>query len=286
MRCNLLIKASVVGLIVIAGSVIGLGQGVGKPSKADAKVSAKHRAAQTPRNLLKITESVQDTTELNGDGPFGGTDAGGVGGRRPRGVAFQQAKPIKWQKPEGAPPAWLTAAKNSTDAVERMRSTLSEPTSVEILGVATLEDALVEIVDTNIIQINAAKLEESGYEPEQSISLAMEGSRREMLRRLLEPRNLAYIVHESCIEITSAEDAEARPTIRCYDLSFVQPDCGHVEELLECIQDSIYPDSWKDRGGGVFTLHVIGSVLVAKMIEPAHHRIEALLYKLSQSNPK
>lgn len=188
-------------------------------------------------------------------------------------------------KPQtGVVPA--TSARTASDAAEQLRAKLGESIEVEIDD-DPLWRAVYAICNPKMIEfdLNKAKISEAGIQVDAPLALKGKGSLRELFRRLLEPHGLAYIVHDSFIEITTKQDAENRPTTRWYDITFLTK-TGPAFDLLsltETIETTVYPDAWVTVGG-VSSLKIVGSLLVAKATDPAHEQIEKLLDKLAQTH--
>ncbi len=209
---------------------------------------------------------------FGGGGGFGGFDAGG-------GIEASNEL-VTWQKPSGPEPDWLIAGKKSSEAEEELRTKLFDVRKVSFSSV-NLREALSTLFQTSKIQfdINEEKVSAKGT-PSKDMSLSMEseGRIRELLRRLLQSNGLEYIVHESCLEITSSEHAASAPSLRYYDLSYVLPSNENGVELIQSIQSSIL------EGGQLGSLAMVGSMLIASTTERSHHQIEGLLYNLSRAS--
>jgi hypothetical protein len=110
---------------------------------------------------------------------------------------------------------------------------------------------------------------------------------REFLRRTFKnfdnEGGLAYTVHESSIEITSKEAADADPAIRYYDLAYVLPNDTHLSSVIQAIEQTISPDSWTS-GGGTNTISPVGSMLIISCDEPSHQKIEVMLSRIAAMN--
>jgi len=207
-----------------------------------------------------------------GTGRFLGAVGSYVGGMAAREL-------VTWQKPVGPEPDWLIAGRKSSEAEEELRTKLFDVCKVSFSSV-NLREALSVLFQNSKIQfdINEGMISAMGTSKEMSLSMEAEGRIRELLRRLLQSNGLEYIVHESCIEITSSEHAASAPSLRYYDLSFVFPSNKNELELIGSIQNSIL------QGGGLGSISRVGPMLVASTTERSHHQIEVLLFNLSRSN--
>ena len=136
------------------------------------------------------------------------------------------------------------------------------------------------------ILLNTAELEACGIDMDTPVTIEGEMSVREFLRRLfdmLPDQPCAYTVRENSIEITSAEDADADPAIRYYDLAFVLPNDSHLDSVLNAIQSSIDPDSWL-QSGGTNSISIVGSMLIISCPEILHQKIEIMLARIAAMN--
>ena len=130
------------------------------------------------------------------------------------------------------------------------------------------------------MDVNSVELAEEGLTLDSiKVSIRGIGPAREILRRALEPLQLAYIVHETTIEITSQRAAADNPVFIFYDLGFVQEDSSKIPAIVHTIEESIEPDSWLVNGGNS-SVSIIGQQLVVSATEKAHTGIEKLLFRL------
>jgi len=164
---------------------------------------------------------------------------------------------------------------------ERLRVFLKKTIQMDFTG-QTVKQSLTHLFDSLDIEyeINARTLRSVESKLDTDCSLVASGAAREILRRLIEPLGMAYIVHESNIEITSVEDSRLRPTIRHYDLAFVLTDNRAAQSLMDTIVQTIDPALWTTNGGEC-SLTRVNSVLVVSAPESVHQRIEVFLYQLS-----
>ena len=224
-------------------------------------------------------------------GMGGGGLMGGMGGEIPgddarsRMLLELEKNPVQWNRPEGDAPFWLQNGKAQAEALEMMREKLSEPREVSFEE-APLEDVVKKLNEDADVQfeLNLAALTDVNADPAKPVTINYSGPRREILRRILEPLALAFIVRESSIEITSKNAAEGNLALRVYDLGFVQSDSKKIVALVNAIEQSIEPDDWIYQGGNG-TISVIGQMLVVSATEKAHSGIEMLLYRLAPANP-
>jgi hypothetical protein len=196
----------------------------------------------------------------------GGGMMGSMGGMSPT---------ITWVKPEGEKPDWLTRGENAIRAREKMRRKLDEE------GEFQFDNQPLSAVVTSIsdqygfeIHLDEKGLEEVTVAREDPITIKTKGSLRNVLRRILDPLNLDYVVHEDYLEITAKTIASY--AVRAYNLTHVASNSLEGVEIVNTIKKMVQPDQWQEAGG-IGVCHLIGSVLLVKADEGMHEDIERLL---------
>ncbi len=192
-----------------------------------------------------------------------------------------------WQQPdtnEGNQPVWLTGGEESMQAMEKNRAVLSQKVEFDFSGVplANVAEWLTEQSGVQF-EVNLSEIELLGVDPEQPVSVKGHASVKELLRRMLGPLELSYLVTESTIEITSKDAAEADPAIRFYDLAYVLPNASNAEALVNAIQQSADPDSWL-AAGGTSSISIVGSTMIVAAPQSTHQKIEVILLNLTKMN--
>lgn len=228
-----------------------------------------------------------------GGGGFGGGGMGGFGGGGFAGGMMGMAPGmgsmssyngplVVWAKPQGEKPQWLVTGNNAIQANEALRRNLETANTCEFQEIP-LQVAVAELLDKAKVPyaINNQDLESAGHSPDIAISLSGKGPTRELLRRLLAPLDLGYIVREDYIEITSMDTVDNDPVLRTYDLAHVMPNNQGLTELLLCIQTTIEPNVWTNNGGDA-AISQLGSLLVIRAPENVQHEISKLLVIRSQ----
>lgn len=144
----------------------------------------------------------------------------------------------------------------------------------------SLEELVQAIEDTSdiAIDINRESLGDASFDPTTKVRTFEGESSRSLLQRACSRMGLAYIVHESNIEIASKEYAAVHPVLRHYDLAYLMSDSKELGTLVRTIESCIEPDSWKQNGGGS-AISVIEAVLMVNAPESTHVELEKLLYK-------
>lgn len=113
------------------------------------------------------------------------------------------------------------------------------------------------------------------------ITLQMIGPRRLLLQRVLQSRELGYIVHEANIEIAARDRLLAHPTLQQYDLSYVTSNSDEGYQLMNLIATMVEPDQWTAQGGKC-RLGLVGPILYVRATEVMHQQIAELLSTLTK----
>ena len=189
-----------------------------------------------------------------------------------------------WAKPQGGEPAWLIRGRKKIAAEEKIRDLLGNSISFDLQEVTLVEalDAIREeigsqqsinlLFDTKELQDLQVKEELA----DKRLNLKAEGSTREILRRVLTPFHLDYVIHADGIEIVG--DASEALSIRTYNLSHLVSNSQDVEKITEVLEATVRPGKWD--GGQTAVSKSIGPVLVVAAKELLHDEIEDTLAKL------
>lgn len=189
-----------------------------------------------------------------------------------------------WAKPQGGEPAWLIRGRKKIAAEERIRDLLGNSISFDLQEVTLVEalDAIREEIGSqqsiNLL-FDAKELQDLQVKEEladKRLNLKAEGSTREILRRVLTPFHLDYVIHADGIEIVG-DESEAL-SIRTYNLSHLVSNSQEVEKITEVLESTVRPGKWE--GGQTAVSKSIGPVLVVAAKELLHDEIEDTLAKL------
>ncbi len=216
-----------------------------------------------------------------GGSMFGTGGIGSIGSMGHMGTYSPPPTPLViWEKPTGEKPQWLVSGHNALQATEAVRRSLEIANECAFSNVP-LQQAIEELLDTAKVpySINTQELELLGHSPDVPVSFSGKGPTRELLRRLLSPLDLGYIVREDYVEINSIDMVNQVPVLRTYDLAHVMSSNQGLDQLLTCIQTTIEPDVWDD---GAANMSPLGSLLVVRAPENVQHEISKLLVIRSQ----
>ena len=189
-----------------------------------------------------------------------------------------------WAKPQGGEPAWLIRGRKKIAAEEKIRDLLGNSISFDLQEITLFEalDAIREEIGSqqsiNLL-FDAKELQDLQVKVEladKRLNLKAEGSTREILRRVLTPFHLDYVIHADGIEIVG-DESEAL-SIRTYNLSHLVSNSQDVEKITQVLEATVRPGKWD--GGQTAVSKSIGPVLVVAAKELLHDEIEDTLAKL------
>lgn len=189
-----------------------------------------------------------------------------------------------WAKPQGGEPAWLIRGRKKIAAEEKIRDLLGNSISFDLQEITLFEalDAIREEIGSqqsiNLL-FDAKELQDLQVKEEladKRLNLKAEGSTREILRRVLTPFHLDYVIHADGIEIVG-DESEAL-SIRTYNLSHLVSNSQDVEKITQVLEATVRPGKWD--GGQTAVSKSIGPVLVVAAKELLHDEIEDTLAKL------
>lgn len=164
---------------------------------------------------------------------------------------------------------------------------LKKETSIDIDD-GTLLDAIRQLHETagiNIV-VDTRALEEEGVSTDARVSIHVAGvSLRSVLKLLLTEHNLAVMIEDEVLKVTSKQRAEGRQIVVAYRVAeFVdQSSDGQAEfdELISLITTVVEPDSWQEVGGnGSVAANLPTSALVIRQTQDVHEQIQQLLSAL------
>jgi hypothetical protein len=199
-------------------------------------------------------------------------------------------KALEWQRPESAEagePSWLAGGRSALEDIEKNREVLYQKFEFEFVATPLQEVAqwLSEQTATDFV-LNTSEIELGGLvDVDTPITAKGRGSVREIIRHIMDPLEMTYVVNESNIELTTKDHANEEPRIRFYDLSYILPNSANLTALMAAIEGSVAPLDW-DTQGGQSTMSIVGSMLVVSAPDMTHHRIEMMLSNISQMNPR
>lgn len=156
-------------------------------------------------------------------------------------------------------------------------------------------------IDNIVLDVRA--LDAVGIGSDTPVTRRLKGvSVRSALRMILWDLELAYVIRDDALVITTAEEAEAHPVARVYEVSDLvdapparEPPSDRpagngeaLERLVDAVVTTVAPDSWDEAGGPgtICGLHYGDKyVLVVSQTEEVHDAVEGLLAMLRHVRP-
>jgi hypothetical protein len=167
---------------------------------------------------------------------------------------------------------------------------LKEPSQFEFID-TPLQDAVDTLEDVHEIQIKIDQraLDEVGIPSDSPITKSLRGlSLASALELMLRDLDLAYVVRDEVLLITTPEEAKSMLLTKLYPLNGLQAgraeaarfEQSYVDAVIATITKLIRPESWKDVGGpgsvSVLSLRTL-EALVIRQTRDVHEEIEGLL---------
>ena len=190
-----------------------------------------------------------------------------------------------WKKPDGEPPAWLTADAARWSRLNETRKVMAKKVSYEFEGVP-LREVMVELGrQVGVpIHINEVELDNAGQLSDQPVVAHGKKLRlSEVREQILKPLGLSWRIREADIELSSNDDISCEPVLMIYDLAYKTQESADLEYLAELISQTIDCDEWRDYGGtGDSTLMAFGSALVVVAPDGTQGKIAEFLAQLNK----
>lgn len=167
-----------------------------------------------------------------------------------------------------------------SSAEQAILDALAQPTACEFQ-----ETPLREVVDFlndkhNIeMQLDEKALEEAGVGGDTPVTAALKKvSLRSALQLLLAPLELAWVIQDEVVQITTQDQADCLLLTRTYPVADLGPD---FDNLVDAITATVAPQSWS-AGGGPASIVVVpaSQCIVVSQTRPAHDAILMLLRSL------
>ena len=192
------------------------------------------------------------------------------------------------------PKDWLEKSKRRSAAIkmtEKEKALMRALAS--IVEVDFNKNSFEEVIDyfRKSLQIDIAvdrrALEEASVSYESQITLKLRGSARTVIKRLLADLNLAYVIKDEALQITSRERASQMTTTRAYyigdlvtvldlrvppllsQLAMIET----VNRIIAMVQQQVEPQSWRSNNpdaAGVIVFDPLSMSLVIKQTAEVH----------------
>jgi hypothetical protein len=178
------------------------------------------------------------------------------------------------------PKDWKERTKNRTPVTTRMTakekavlSALDSLISVRFRD-SRLEDVIEYIQDRTgqSIVLDKVALEDVGVSYDSPVSVSVKGvTVRFLLRKILGDLGLTYVVKDEVIQVVSTKQAKDLMSVQVYYIGDLARNRFQAAVLIDLIQSTIEPESWKANGGtGSIYYNPITRSLVIKQTSEFH----------------
>ena len=191
----------------------------------------------------------------------------------------------------------VSIVERDTSAEDRIEAALTQRITISF-SEEPLKDALNAIQQRTGLPMVVAtkKLEEMAISLDSPVTLSMhEVALESFFRNLLEEREMAILIRDEALVITTKEDARSNLTTRTYPVldlvSYTvtsnngsRTTVTDYDSLIEVITTTLDPDSWDDVGGpGSIAEFANAGALVTSQTRENHQRIATLLNSLRRA---
>jgi hypothetical protein len=140
------------------------------------------------------------------------------------------------------------------------------------------------------IQLDTKVMEEASIDIDTPVTRSLKGiTLRSALRLMLGPLDLAYVIKDEMLLITTTKAAESEKMVRIYPVGdLIAPDAAdkqglEVAALIKIVEGSVEPKSWRGNGDTDIQPWASGQALVIRQASAAHEEIELLLAGLRRA---
>jgi hypothetical protein len=207
--------------------------------------------------------------------------------------AMPQAADLRHDKERWLKISKLRATAQKTTAKERaIFKALDSTLNADYSDKVTFEEVIEHLRKVSKVDIVVDKraLEEAGVSYETTVKLKMKTSMRTVLKRILADLNLAYVVKDEAILITSRERASQMTTTRTYYLGDLAAATGgnyppyisralaiqNINNMIVNITSTIDPQSWKVNNPdavGTIAFDPVTMSLTIKQVAEIHYKL-------------
>jgi hypothetical protein len=217
--------------------------------------------------MLTVTSWTLGQQESGGGfgGPEGGNFGGEVGdyGGGGYGEAGGYVGNLRWNRPASPEPFWLTIGQQSVLKEESMRKKLQQPLPEDLITTGnSLSQIINRLSNQNEITISISKKLE--VDPQVDLKCPQGMALRVVLGKLLQPLDLTYCIEEGSVTIVSKIETMRQPSLRIYDLGFIQSDNRNGGPIAEWVQSIVQPFS---NEFGALRVSLLGQRLVVSAPE-------------------
>jgi type II secretory pathway component GspD/PulD (secretin) len=173
-------------------------------------------------------------------------------------------------------------------ATKRIEQALSAPLHRTGLDYAEqpLSDVVTQLSDEYGIPIllNKVALEEAGIGTDKPVTVTVHNlSLRSALRLMLKSLQLAYVIEDEVLFITTAEDAEKNLKVCVYDIRKIAGDKADLTALMDTISSCVARETWAKNGKGSAEIRSPkAGFLVITQTQAVHNDIRNLLTTMDE----
>jgi hypothetical protein len=147
-----------------------------------------------------------------------------------------------------------------------------------------LQDVVTQLSDEYGIPIHVSKtaLKDAGISTDAPVSVSIHNiSLRSALRLMLKSLQLAYVIQDEVLFITTPEDAENDLKVCVYDVRRIAGDKGELTPLMDTISGCVAKETWAKNGKGIAEIcSPQPGFLVITQTQAVHNDIRHLLTTL------
>ena len=132
----------------------------------------------------------------------------------------------------------------------KIRRELAKSSTVDFVETPLMEvAAFLEDLHQIQIEVDANVLDSSGVPTDTPVSCSLTNvSLHAVLRQILEPLDLTYLIDNEVLMITTRDTAQSHPEVRVYNVDGLATEKS-IDDLIKVITSTCSPESWKATGG-------------------------------------
>ncbi len=248
------------------------------PAEATSVVVPALFAAEAPAKADPFGDAAETGASPKNNDPFGSSSQVDPFDKKARSRVATASAP---EKPAGAASIDL---KPRSEIEKQVEAALTEPAP---LGVDFREAPLEEVIDYLQTEfgipmvLDGSSLDEMGIASDEPVTINLPNGvmLESILRHLLRPLELTFIVRDEMLLITSQDTAESTLDVRVYPIE----DLGAIA-MKEMLLKTVAPATWQADGQGEGNIDdTIPGSLVIRQTYAVHQEIAAVLKQIRQS---
>jgi hypothetical protein len=93
---------------------------------------------------------------------------------------------------------------------------------------------------------------------------------------------LGYTIEEDIIRVSTREHLDSLTDVRAYDVHDIVPTELQIGDLTKMITETVAPETWREGGGSVGTMHATKHKLIVRQTPMNHRQVRAILRMLRE----